>query len=165
MSVEASVFSPAPALAELELRTALRERGTAIRLLDDEGEPLAAIPAGPLEGWFIVVGWPKADGATTTAVDAAVAGKDRPAIDQLGQSGKLGWCELGVGPFDYEEQWKEFPDEREEYEESVEPDELAAIKKCRTRYSLRSAVRPAPCARLVDQLTKALKEVTNGVIE
>jgi hypothetical protein len=93
------------------------------------------------------------------------AEKKKAAIDQLGQSGKLGWCELGVGPFDYEEQWKKHPDEREEYEESIEPEELAAIKACRTRYSLRSGLRPAQCAKLVDQLSNALKEATNGILE
>src|SRR4051812_42417765 len=122
MSVEASVFSPGQSLTEPELRTTLAERGTAIRLLDGDGQPLQSIPAGPLGGRFVVIGWPAADVATTGEVDTAIAGKDKPAIDQLGQSGKLGWCELGVGSFDYEEQWKKFPDEREEYEESVEPE-------------------------------------------
>jgi hypothetical protein len=165
MSVEASVFSPAQPLTEAELRTALAERGTAIRLLDGEGQPLQALAAGPLAGRFIVVGWPAADAATTGAVEAAITEKNKVAIDQLGQAGKLGWCELGVGPFDYQEQWRKSPDEREEYEESVGPDDLAAIKACRTRYALRSGLRPAQCAKLVDQISKALKQATNGVVE
>jgi hypothetical protein len=98
MSVEASVYSPAPALAETGLRDALAQRGTAVRLLDFEGRPLQSVSAGPLQGRFIVVGWPLADAETTGAVDAAIAEMNKPAIDQLGQSGKLGklgWCELG----------------------------------------------------------------------
>lgn len=165
MSVEASVYSPSPALAESDLRAVLVERGTAIRLLDGEGQPFETIPPGPLQGRFIVVGWPVADLDTTSAVDAAIEGMNKAAIDQLGQSGKLGWCELGVGPFDYEAQWKRFPDEREEYEESIEADELAAIKACRTRYALRSGLRPVQCAKLVDQISKALKQATNGLVE
>src|SRR5262245_2438612 len=128
MSVEATVFSQARPLDESELRAALAQLGTAIRLLDGEGQPLHSNPVGPLDGGFLVIGWPAADAATKSAVDTAIVEKNKAAIDQLGQSAKLAWCELGVGPFDYEEQWKEFPGEREEYETSVQPDELTAIK-------------------------------------
>jgi hypothetical protein len=165
MSVEASVFSPAAALTESELRAALSGRGTAIRLLGGDGHPLLLLPAGSLRGRFIVIGWPAADAKTTSAVDTAISERNKKAIDELGQSGKLGWCELGVGPFDYEEQWTRFPDEREEYEESVDPDDLAAIQACCTQYSLRSGLRPAQCAELMDQLSQALKATTNGVTD
>ena len=165
MSVEASVFSPAQALAEPDVRAALAKHGTEIRLLDFEGHPLPNVPAGSLAGDFIVVGWPAADAATTTAVDGAITTMDKGVIDQLGKAGKLEWCEFRVARFDYEEQWKKYPDEREEYEESVDPEELAAIKRCRTRYALRSGTRPVQCAELVDQISKALKQATNGVIE
>lgn len=165
MSVEASVFSSAQPLAESDVRAALAKHGTEIRLLDFDGQPLSNVPSGSLAGDFIVVGWPAADTATTTAVDDAIAEKDKGAIDQLGQSGKLGWCELRIGPFDYEAQWKEFPEEREEYEESVEPDKLVAIKACHTRYALRSGVRPVQCAKLVDQMSNALRLAANCVVE
>lgn len=165
MSVEASVFTPAQPHSEPELRATLAECGTQIRLLDSQGTPLKPVSYGPLAGRFIVVGWPMFDAQTTSIVDAAIATMDKSAIDQLGQAGKLGWCELVVGQFDYEEQWKKYPDEREEYEESIAPDKLVAIKVCRTRYTLRSGLRPSQCANLVGQLRKALKQVTNGVVE
>jgi hypothetical protein len=165
MTVESSIFSGAQALTEAELRRTLNERGTAIRLLDGEGEPLASPPAGPLDGRFIVIGWPTTDAQTTHAADTAIAARNKDTLDQLGKSGKLGWCELAVVPFDYAAFRTKFPDELDEYEESLDPDTLQAIKASRTRYSLRSAVRPSHCAKLVDQLTGAIKQATNGTVD
>ena len=143
----------------------MEERGTLVRLLNDEGEPFASPPAGPLHGRFVVIGWPKADAETTHATETAIAARNKPALDLLGQSNKLGWCELGVRSFEYDAYWARFPDELDEYEESIEADTLSAIKASRTLYSLRSGLRPIQCGKLVDLLAATLQRATNGTFE
>jgi hypothetical protein len=165
MSVEASVFAQGGALTLSELLSTAGARHVQVRLTDADGKPMATAPVGPLAGDFVVIAWPDSATDVTAAVDRAIDTRDKDALDELGRAGRLAWCGLSVKPFDYEAFWSKYAGEREEYEESVDPDELASIRAARTRYSLRSAVRPVQNARLVETLSAMLAEATGGVVE
>ena len=173
MSVESKIYASGPAITCDQLIAAAGRRGLSVRVFataaTDEGtlaprDPDALL-GGKRQSDHVVLGWPSSDGAVTAAVESAVRAGDKAAIDRLGGEGKLAWCELNAGHFDYEEFWNEFPDERPEYEESVEPERLAAIKASSTRYGLRSGTRPPLNGELLVSLTEVLREATGGVAE
>lgn len=68
-------------------------------------------------------------------------------------------------PFNYREFWSQFPDEVEEYEQSVKPASLERIKGAVIRYWFRSGTKPAQCAELVDGLSRVLAKEIGGVKE
>lgn len=156
MSVEAKVYSPKPPLTVEEFASCLGARGLEVRVLDNEGGIPPTPFAGPLSGDHVVIAWDARDADVTSAVDAAIAARDKAPIDEWGRKGKLAWCEMYTQPFNYQEFWSRFPDEIEEYEESVNPSDLERIKSAVIQYWFRSGTKPALCAQLVDGLSKIL---------
>jgi hypothetical protein len=112
-----------------------------------------------------VIGWASRNRGTTKAVDAALGTRNAGAINELGRKGKLAWCELSCRRFSYTRFWRKFRDELDEYEKSVGPKKLAAFKAAKTRYALRSGLRPRQCAEFLGDLCDVLKSASNGVVE
>lgn len=165
MSVEAKVYSPKPPLTIEQFVSCFRTRGLEVRLLDGEGEIPPTPFAGPLCGDHVVIAWDARNADVTSAVDAAIAARDKGPIDKQASRDKLAWCEMHTQPFNYQEFWSEFPDELEEYEQSVKPSALERIKAAVTRYWFRSGTKPALCAQLVDGLSRVLAKEVAGVKE
>ena len=165
MAVEATIYSARPPLSIESLSAAATADRLNVRFLGAEAEVLDRQPTGPLAGHCIVIGWAVSDAGTTAAVDAALRARNKDAIDDRGHQGKLAWCELSCYPFDYGRFWAKYPDEQDEYEQSVEPKKLAAIKAAVTRYHLRSGARPAHCAELVGTLCGIIRRACDGVVD
>jgi hypothetical protein len=168
MGVEANIYSSRPRLTAAELVAAARRREVSIRIFEadmiDRGTMQEPAPEDPLRGHMVIIGWPSSATDTTLAVDEAVPKGDKFTVDRLGREGKLGWCELIPHPFDYEQFWGQCPEERPEYESSLSLGDLAAIKQSNVRYALRSSFRREN-GRLLDALSRVLKDATDGVID
>ena len=164
MAVEATIYSSQPPLTVGSLAAAAEADRLGIRFLGAEAEMLDQQPAGPLAGHCIVIAWAVPNAGTTAAVDAALRARNKEAIDDLGHQGKLAWCELSCRPFDYGRFWAKYPNEQAEYEQSVEPKKLAAIRAAVTRYHLRSGLRPPHCAKLVGTLCGIINGSCDGVV-
>jgi hypothetical protein len=105
MSVEMSVYTQQPAMSGSQLRELAGRRGLELRFLDLAGKPLGTTERldVPLSGRdYVLIGWPAEHAETTAAVEQALGEGDKAAIDRLGMAGKLGWCQIGCGEFDFE---------------------------------------------------------------
>ncbi|HEY7116344.1 MAG TPA: hypothetical protein VH475_07155 [Tepidisphaeraceae bacterium] len=165
MAVEVDISSAEGPISVEELTAVAKAKQLCIRFPDGEGMPLDSRPAGPMLGHFVVIGWADAHTETTAAVDAAIETRDKGALDRLGHAGKLVWCGLVCRAFSYQQFWAKYPREIAEYEASIDPGKLVKIRAARTRYTLRSAVRPEQCARFADALGGMIKRASGGVVE
>lgn len=164
MSVEVSVYAAGAPVTWPEVRETGLQKGLELRLLNEDGRPLGTDPPDPLEGGFVVVGWPKPFTETTVEIDKAIEANDKETIDRLGREHRIAWCSLRACRFDYDRFWAEHRSERKDFEASVAADQLARIRDASVRYSLRSGTRPPPNARLVGYLSRWLAALTSGVI-
>ena len=169
MGVEANICSPRPPVTAAELATAARRSGVSVRLfdaglIDRDGTMQEPDANEPLGRHVVIIGWPSSAADATLAVGEAIPKGDKFTIDRLGREGKLGWCELIPHPFAYEEFWRKFPEDGSEYESSLAPQDLAAIKASRTRYALRSSTR-RESGQLLVMLSRILKDVTGGMTD
>jgi len=165
MSVEIKVYSPKPLLTAVELAAAVRKWGFEMRLLDGNDQISESPINGPLKGDFVALMWDARDTQTTAVMDAAFSARDKAPVDELAQKEKVAWCGLSGGRFDYAEFWSEYPDEVDEYEEGVPPEDLAKMKAAVSRYWLRCGTRPATCGQAAEGLARVLVKVTGGVTE
>ena len=163
--MEAKVYSPKPQLTVEQFVQCFQRRGLEVRLLEKDGGIPPTPFAGPLSTDYVVIAWDARDVDVTSAVDAAIAARDKRAIDELGSNDKLAWCEMHPQRFNYQEFWSQLPDEVEEYEQSVKPAALERIKRSVVLYWFRSGTRPAQCGELVDGLSRVLAKETGGVKE
>jgi hypothetical protein len=165
MSVEMSVYTQQTAMSGLQLRELAGRRGLELRLLDLAGKPLGTTERldVPLSGRdYVLIDWPAEHAETTAAVEQALGEGDKSAIDRLGMSGKLGWCQMGCGDFDFEEYEAALKEGLEEDEELVPAEVLERMRQARTEYSFRCGTRPRQCAALLERVASMIREATDG---
>src|SRR4051812_14497356 len=105
MSIESTIYSPGPAISLSQLREAALQTGVELRAFDpdDTTYRLVSNTEIPLDdAWYVLLAWPRKDAETTKVVDEAMARGDKPTVDRLGMTGKLGWFEFSCTTFDYE---------------------------------------------------------------
>lgn len=167
MSVERSVYTRQPAMSGSQLQDVAGRQGLAIRFLDVNGMPLepGARLDEPMNGQgYVLIGWSAADAGTSELVESALRDGDKPAIDRLGMEGKLGWCSIYCGEFDYadyEASLTEGMDELED-EEPIPTDDLERMMLVRTEYSFRCGTRPRHCSDLLGKVADVVQDETGG---
>jgi hypothetical protein len=169
MSVELSVYTRQPAMSGLQLRELAGHQGLALRFLD-----LAGMPLGPdvrldepmYNQGYVLIGWPAADTETNEAVEKALREGDKPAVDRLGMAGKLGWCSIHCGEFDFAEYEASLRADLEEDEaEDREPflaEILERMRWAKTEYAFRCGTRPRQCSDLLGKVSDLIRDATNG---
>jgi hypothetical protein len=143
MGVDLFVFSPhETVLTTEELRRELRSQGWEVRFVIDQPKPeLEPAAEGPLTELLDVMGWPTSS-EKGRLVAEAIDRRDMKALQALYDEGVVGTCGYGVVcHFVYEEEFddEEFDDDEEE--EPIDAGYLEAIRRAKTKYSLRVRVR------------------------
>jgi hypothetical protein len=167
MSVESTVYSPKPPVTLGELVQAGRRIGLELWAFDPDAPAFRPTQGDDaLDGATrVVIGCQSDDAETTAAVEDAIRRGDKPAIDGLGQSGKVAWFEFVSEPFDYEASWEDCSDEREEIEDSYEPEILERMRSARVRYQFRCATRPPWNGRLLTTVAELIAAVSDGFVD
>jgi len=147
MGVDLYVYSPHETiLSSEELRRELRSQGWEVRFVLDQPKPvLEPAPEGPLTDLLDVMGWPSSS-EKSVLVAEAIDRRDLKALQALYDEGVVGTCGYGVVcHYVYEDELDdEFEDEEgfeDEAEEPIEASCLEAMKRAKTKYSLRVRVR------------------------
>jgi hypothetical protein len=169
MSVELSVYTRQPAMSGLQLRELAGRHGLSLRFMDVTGMPLAPDVRldEPMYGQgYVLIGWPAVDTETNEAVEKALREGDKPEVDRLGMAGKLGWCSLYCGEFDfaeYEASFREGLEEDDEEDQDPVPAEiLERMRWARTEYAFRCGTRPRQCSDLLEKVADLLRDATDG---
>jgi hypothetical protein len=168
MGVDLYVFSPHEAvLTTEELRRELRSQGWEVRFVIDQPRPeLEPAAEGPLTELLDVMGWPTSSDKGTL-VAGAIDRRDTNALQALYVEGVVGTCGYGVVcHFVYEEEFddEEF-DEEEEEEEPIDPSYLEAIKRAKTKYSLRVRVRSSNQSyKFLNMVWEAIGRLKDGLM-
>jgi hypothetical protein len=169
MGVDLYVFSPhETVLTSEELGRELRSQGWDVRFVLDHGEPVLEPAAeGPLTGLLDVMGWPTSSNKGTLAADA-IDRRDLKALQAIYDEGVVGTCGYGVVcHYVYEEQLEdEFEDEEEdEVEELIEATYLEAMKRAKTKYSLRVRVRSSNQSyKFLNVVWEAIGRLKDGLL-
>jgi hypothetical protein len=167
MSVERSVFTRQPAMSGSQLREVAGSQGLAIRFLDLAGMPLGPNVRldEPMNGQgYVLIGWAAADAESTELVERALRDGDKSAVDRLGVEGKLGWCSIYCGEFDYADYEASLMEGLEEVEdeEPAPVDDLERMSSVRTEYSFRCGTTPRHCSDLLEKVADLVRDATDG---
>jgi hypothetical protein len=117
------------------------------------------------DAWYVLLAWPRKDAETTKVVDEAMARGDKPTVDRLGMTGKLGWFEFSCTTFDYERSWDEFPDEREEVEASYSSNELEQMRRAEVKYFFRCGTHPPHNGDFLCRVAKLVEFTSGGFLD
>ena len=146
MGVDLYVFSPhETVLTSEELRRELRSQGWEVRFVIDQPKPeLEPAAEGPLTDLLDVMGWPTSSDKGTLVAEV-IDRRDMKTLQALYDEGVVGTCGYSVVcHFVYEEEFgDDFDDEEfeDEEEEPIDASCLEAMKRAKTKYSLRVRVR------------------------
>jgi hypothetical protein len=168
MALELTVYSPDPAISLASLIDVARRAGIELRAYTPEGSSRMRLGAmdEPLDDtWCLVVGWPREEAATTAAVGEALARGDLAVLNPPGTTGSLGGFEFSCTRFDFEEWWNDLdPDESDEEDDPIAPEELERMRQARTKYFFRCNTRPSQNGKLQGRVAEIVAAATDGFL-
>lgn len=115
-------------------------------------------------GALLMVGALEEDHDLLAEFDELIQKGDREPIAQLLKAGKLPWCELYTGRFNYEKVIKEKPRDKPSIDGSVPKDQLSALRAAKTRYIIYNQSRRKNCGSLMTSVAGCLAEATEGIV-
>ena len=169
MGVDLYVYSPHESIVTSEeLRQELRSQGWDVRFVLDQTEPvLEPADEGPLIDLLDVIGWPAAS-ERGVLVAGAIDGHDPKSLQSLYDEGVVGTCGYSVqSPYDFERELEldeEFDDEEED-QEPIEASCLEAMRRARTKYTLRVRIRSSSQSyKFLDVVWQAIGQLRGGLL-
>lgn len=169
MGVDLHVYTPREDIVTAEeLGRQLRSEGWDVRFALDQGKPvLEPAPEGPLTGLLDVIGWPIYSDKGVLVAEA-IDHRDLKSLQRLYDEGIAGTCGYSVEhPFNFEEDFEdeEADDEEDEDQEPIEEWCLEALRRAKTKYSLRVRVWSSNQSyRFLSIVWQAVGQLRGGVL-
>jgi hypothetical protein len=166
-----AVYTRKPSLNGRQLAEIAREHDIQLRFMalggyihSDPAEVQDKALASGSRGALLLIGAFESDSEMLAQFDRLIVLGDREPIATMLNSGKLPWCELYVGRFNYEKLVKRKPKDKPKIDGSVSKSQLTSLKASKTRYIIYNQSRRKNGGQLMTWLAETLATATGGII-